>query len=152
MSDRSVGRLDVVALYRLCASQVLVVPVMVPGVILVHLGARGVHNHWKVACAPNRVAAPVCRPAVVAVVFHLVLAGDWNVGHDRRAALDLRLTKLYLQRAFKMVPLPEGMGKEQNQTFLKPRAGVHNHVSNHPAFVVEVEVLYVPDVSIMRRE
>jgi hypothetical protein len=40
------------------------------------------------------------------------------------------------------------MRREQDQAAGKPRSRIHNHISNHPVQVIEVEILDMPDFAV----
>jgi hypothetical protein len=44
------------------------------------------------------------------------------------------------------------VGREQNPAFWQPATCVRNDVANSPALIVEVELLYLSDLTVTRRE
>ena len=82
-----------------------------------------------------------------------VLAGNRFVRFDRRTAFDLLTGKVYKHDlSFDFIEATESMRGEQHQTSCKPQSGIRDQVANHPGFVVEVEILYPPDISVRRGE
>lgn len=115
-------------------------------------GFRGQFQNGKTAQAPQAVALPVVRPAVVAVILFFILSRHRFVRVDGRAVLDLVAGQVDEEGFAGVMKFAKGVGREQHFTPRQPGTGVGDQVAHHPVLVVEIEVLHVADFAIRGSE
>src|SRR5208283_3045779 len=106
VTDLSVARLNVIAAKILSASEMLVFPVLMFLMSLYLVLQKRQADRIR-AEAPHPAAIPVRRPAVITVIFDLILAGDRLVRFNRWTVLNLFFAQLYMQRLLGLVQFPK---------------------------------------------
>jgi hypothetical protein len=129
------------------AAEMFVVPaMMLMGLYFLFCG-RG-QDDRIFAGAPHSTAIPVSRPAVVSIIFFLVLAGNRPMRFDRRTKFDLLPGEVHEQSFLISVPMAESVRRKQDVPLVQPGPRIYDQVANGPRLVIEVEILHVANLAI----
>jgi hypothetical protein len=78
----------------------------------------------------------------------LVFPGYRLFDFDPRAVADLLDGEVDRQRLLAAIARQHGGGRDQHPPPREPAAGIDHEITNYPMFVVEKQILHVPDLSV----
>ena len=84
------------------------------------------------------------------VKFLFVLTGQWLVFLNGRAVFNLFPGQINEKHFPIRIKVTQGLNGDQHPTSREPSTGVGHQVAHRPTFIIEIEVLDVPDLAIGR--
>ena len=152
MACRAIGGLEMITVHRLCAEQMRIRALVFPinrGRVSARRGRCGRFQNRKAPhTAPQPVTLPIVGPAIVAVIFLLVLPGHGLVQFYRRTGLDLFPGEVDGQNFDGLMETAEGVGREEHLTSRQPGTGVGNHIPHRPVLVIKIKILHLADFAV----